>query len=64
MILTKLKLQGFRPFFEEATLEIRPDLTVLTGANDAGKSAVLDIVKRLSEDVPGSVDDANIDFVA
>ena len=63
MILTKLKLQGFRPFFEEATLEIRPDLTVLTGANDAGKSAVLDIVKRLSEDVPGSVDDANIDFL-
>lgn len=48
MILKKLKIFGFRPFFEEQTLKIEPDVTVLTGANDVGKSALLDILKRVA----------------
>ena len=60
-MLKKLIISGFRPFFEDATLNIEPDVTVLTGANDSGKSAILDIVRRLSTGAEGSEDDINID---
>ncbi len=63
MILKQLKITGFRPFYNEATLRIEPDITVLTGANDTGKSAVLDIIKRLSFGGTSLQDDANRDFV-
>lgn len=48
MILKEVKISGFRPFFEEQTLKIEPDVTVLTGANDVGKSALLDILYRVT----------------
>lgn len=50
MILKELKISGYRPFYEEETLKIEPDVTVLTGANDAGKSAILDILLRFWSD--------------
>lgn len=46
---------GFRPFFEEQTLEIEPTVTVLTGANDVGKSALLNILKRVAPGMDGNV---------
>ena len=64
MILRELRIKGFRSFSEEEILEITPNVTVLTGPNDAGKSAVMDIISRLSVDKAGTVDDANISFSA
>ncbi len=63
MILKELKICGFRPFYEQQTLKIEPDVTVLTGANDVGKSAILDIIHRFAIGKDGSEDDANIDFL-
>ncbi len=55
MILKRIKIMGFRPFFEEQTLEIEPTVTVLTGANDVGKSALLNILKRVAPGMDGNV---------
>ena len=59
MILKELKISGFRPFYEEQTLKIEPDVTVLTGANDVGKSAILDILGQFWSAT--SLDDVNED---
>ena len=59
MILKELKISGYRPFYEEQTLKIEPDVTVLTGANDVGKSAILNILKQ-DRGEPSS-DDVNED---
>lgn len=64
MLLKKVRFTGFRPFFESATLELEPTVTILTGANDAGKSSVLNTLRRFSSEVEGSLDDANIDFLS
>ncbi len=47
MILTELKIKGLRSFCEEETIKIEPDVTVLTGANDVGKTAVLHLVRMM-----------------
>lgn len=49
MILKELKIRGFRPFYEEVTLEVDPKITVLTGANDTGKSAILDVLQLIGD---------------
>ena len=54
MILKRLKIKGYRPFYEEQTLEIEPDVTVLTGANDVGKSALLSILNWVAPSSGGS----------
>ena len=62
MILNQLMIRGFRGFFEDQTLEIHPNVTVLTGANDTGKSTILDIIRWISGDIEFGEDDVNIDF--
>ena len=47
MILKKLTVKNFGPFRLESTLEFEPDVTVLTGANDAGKSMALRTIEIL-----------------
>lgn len=64
MILKELKIQNFRSFYGEQCLKIEPDVTVLTGANDVGKSAILDMIRMMSgnkEYTPQG--DANLDFM-
>lgn len=41
MILNAISLEGYGPFADRIDVLIEPDLTVLTGPNDAGKSWVL-----------------------
>lgn len=49
-----LKLQGFRAFRDEATLNIRP-LTLLYGFNQAGKSTLLRVLALLADSLqPGA----------
>ena len=62
MSLDKLSIRGYRPFYEEQSLDVNPGTTVLTGANDAGKSAVLDIIRGLSSNIEVTEDDANVDL--
>ena len=62
MILNSLTIRGFRGFFEGVTIDIAPDITVLTGANDAGKSTVLDVLRWINEDLQFGEDDVNFDF--
>lgn len=47
MILKTLAVKNFGPFRLECTLEFEPDVTVLTGANDAGKSLALRAIEIL-----------------
>ena len=47
MILRKLRIQGFGPFHTEETIYIEPDVTILTGRNDTGKSTVLKAIELL-----------------
>ena len=62
MSLNKLSIRGYRPFLDEQTLEVNPGITVLTGANDSGKSAVLDIIRGLSSKIEVTEDDVNVDL--
>jgi len=55
MILKRLTINCYRPFFEEQILEIEPDVTVLTGANDVGKSALLNILNKVAPSNDGSM---------
>lgn len=61
MILKELKISGFGPFYEEQPLKIEPDVTVLTGSNDVGKSAILDILQQFWS--AGNQDDVNEDRI-
>ena len=63
MILKELKIQNFRSFYGEQCLKIESDVTVLTGANDVGKSAILDMVRMMCRNDPCTQDDANLDFM-
>ncbi len=44
MKIDKIKISNFGPFLGGHTLELEPDVTVLTGANDVGKSCLLDLL--------------------
>ena len=39
-----IRISNFGPFLGGHTLELEPDVTVLTGANDVGKSCLLDLL--------------------
>ena len=62
MILKELKIQNFRFFYGEHCLKIEPDVTVLTGANDGGKSAILDMVRMMCKNEKYTQDDVNLNF--
>ena len=59
MILKELKIRGFRSFCEEDSLELEPDVTILTGPNDVGKTAVLHSVRMMYRNEKGVESDAN-----
>ena len=63
MILKELKIQNFRSFYGEQYLKIEPDVTVLTGANDVGKSAILDMIRMICKNGKYTQDDVNLDFM-
>lgn len=47
MRLTELRIAGFRSVADEITLRIRPELTCLIGANEHGKSNLLDALNLM-----------------
>lgn len=48
MIIKKMSFSGLGPFANDAHLDLDPNVTVLTGANDTGKSFVLDMLSLVS----------------
>jgi predicted ATPase len=48
VILESLETQNYGPFAVPVTLELDPEVTVLTGANDTGKSSLLRLLSRIS----------------
>ena len=61
MILTNVYLKGFGPYSDGAELEIENDVTVLTGANDTGKSVTLRLIRLLNGNRKANEADRNVD---
>ena len=64
MRLNKLKIKGFRSIKKEQTLRVDDKITILIGANDHGKSNLLEAILRLNDDMPFAPDDKNWDLPA
>lgn len=62
MHLSGLTLRGFQSYREEESLSFGPDLTLLAGRNDVGKSATLRALRVLVEEHEGAGDDFSITF--
>lgn len=60
MILTELTIQGFGPFYKPATIKIDPEVTILTGRNDVGKTAILDAIKVMFDQERASESQVNL----
>ncbi|HRN97533.1 MAG TPA: AAA family ATPase [Candidatus Saccharibacteria bacterium] len=50
MELVRVEVQGFKSVKEEVSLVVDPRVTVFIGANDHGKSNLLEVVLRLNDD--------------
>lgn len=61
MILKRLEIQGYGPFLLPTVLEVDQNVTVLTGSNDVGKSAILRLIQLLCSKISPVEDDQNFD---
>ncbi|MBZ0318487.1 MAG: ATP-binding protein [Anaerolineae bacterium] len=61
MILKRLVIEGYGPFALPATLDVDQNVTILTGQNDVGKSAVLRLIQRICQREAILEDDYNVD---
>lgn len=62
MKLKKVVAKGFRSIKGEETLLVDDRVTILIGANDSGKSNLLDVIQCLNDDCPIKDDDRNWDL--
>jgi hypothetical protein len=61
MILKKLVIRGYRPFYTQTELIVDEQVTVLTGANDVGKTAILRLIGMICGQVGAQEDDQNLE---
>src|ERR1044071_3184331 len=61
MILKQLEIRGYGPFLFPTKLEVDENVTVLTGQNDVGKSAILQLIQLLCGASGASEDHQNFD---
>ncbi|MBE9585709.1 AAA family ATPase [Mucilaginibacter sp. JRF] len=47
MLISKLKIKGFRSFGEKVTIEIKKDLAAFIGLNSSGKTSALEALRKL-----------------
>ena len=64
MILKKLVIHGFRSIKGDATLRVDERVTILIGANDHGKSNLLEAIRHLNGDDPFTEEEKNWDLGA
>jgi predicted ATP-dependent endonuclease of OLD family len=62
MLLKKLEISGFGPFLDPIEITFEPDVTVLTGRNDAGKTKLLRLIELLYKNETGNSDDMHFDY--
>jgi predicted ATP-dependent endonuclease of OLD family len=63
MLFSKLTIRKLGPFYEPLTLNFDTNVTILTGANDVGKSASLRFVRLFLEDGAAEEGDVNQDHL-
>src|SRR4051812_29173970 len=61
MILKSLCIEGYGPFSSQTTLEVDEQLTVLTGRNDVGKTALLRLFQLICQSATIAQTDVNLD---
>lgn len=61
MILKKLTIENYGPFAVPTEIEIDPEVTILTGQNDVGKTSILRLIQLMCEGNQVSEDDVNIE---
>lgn len=62
MKLESVEIAGYRSVREQLELSIDPSVTILLGANDQGKTNILDALNHLNTDAPFVNDDLNWDM--
>ena len=62
MILKSITVTGYRSIKSRAKLFIEPNVTVIIGANDQGKTNLLNALCHLNSDKPFTTDDINWDL--
>lgn len=47
MLFKNLSIKNYGPFSAQTEIDFEPDVTVLTGANDTGKTSLLNLIERI-----------------
>lgn len=63
MLLRSLRPVAWGPFSTDTTLELEPDLTVITGPNDTGKSSLLRLLVGIGSGQGMTERDPNVSFL-
>lgn len=63
MLLTQARITKLGPIYHNRQLEIDPAVTILTGANDAGKSSVIRLIRTFLAGKPAEEMDINQDHL-
>lgn len=63
VILKKLEIHNYRPFGVPTTIEFESDVTILTGRNDVGKSAILNLIQALFLRTKIDIADVNNNYI-
>lgn len=63
MILKKLEITGFRGYYNSTEIEFDPEVTILTGANDSGKSSIIRLLTLIGQKGKIEEEDANLDIL-
>lgn len=63
MILKRLVVQNFGPFALPTHIEVEPDITIITGQNDVGKSSLLRLIELVCNGNNLNQDDVNVDRI-
>ncbi len=63
MKLIQARIDGFRSVKEQLKLNVDPKVTILIGANDHGKTNLLEAILSLNDDRPFQAEDENWDLI-
>ena len=61
MLLKKISIKNYRQF-KETEIDFDNNLTVLAGANNSGKTSIIELFKRLFKDKNFSQEDVSADY--
>jgi len=62
MRLVNVRIRGFQSYTSEQTVRLLPDLTVLAGQNNVGKTALLRSVRQVVDPKPGAAANFMVEY--